>query len=69
LDEYIVRFTNNLDPNDYNNRSSVVWPEYSSEKPRLYTFPRRDAPPDVTTDDYRLEPMQYLANLSLQYPL
>lgn len=69
LDDYIVRFTNNLDPNNYTNTSSVVWPEYTSEQPQLYTFPRKDVPPNVTTDDYRLEPMRFLMNLSLAYPL
>ncbi|KIM47457.1 hypothetical protein M413DRAFT_62494 [Hebeloma cylindrosporum] len=69
LDDYLVRFTNSLDPNNYTNTSIVVWPEYTTASPQLYTFPRRDVPPNITMDDYRLEPMRFLMNLSLAYPL
>ncbi|KAF9567730.1 carotenoid ester lipase [Agrocybe pediades] len=73
LDDYIIRFTNNLDPNS--NSTSLRdretrWPEYTGENPQLLTFPVvRGLPLEITNDTYREEPMRFLMNLSLAHPL
>ncbi|KDR85818.1 hypothetical protein GALMADRAFT_84978 [Galerina marginata CBS 339.88] len=66
LDDYLVRFVNNLDPN---NGTGIAWPEYTSESPSLYTFPTLGRDPELSDDTYREAPIQYLMNLSLAYPL
>ncbi|CAA7264886.1 unnamed protein product [Cyclocybe aegerita] len=86
LDDYIIYFTYNLDPNlpDATDSTSNItlpfglgsllpgqprWPEYTTEAPRLYTFPILGDRPDISNDTYREAPMQYLMNLSLAHPL
>jgi len=70
LDDYVIRFTNNLDPNDNTSRRATHWPEYTTESPQLLTFPTLlGLPLLVTNDTYREQPMQYLMNLSLAHPL
>uniref|UniRef100_A0A8H7Y9K5 Carboxylic ester hydrolase n=1 Tax=Psilocybe cubensis TaxID=181762 RepID=A0A8H7Y9K5_PSICU len=66
LDDYLVRFVNNLDPNGPSPR--LTWPEYTTESPQLYTFPITGRP-ELSQDTYREAPMQYLMNLSLSHPL
>ncbi|KAF8167302.1 alpha beta-hydrolase [Crassisporium funariophilum] len=66
LDDYLVRFAYNLDPN---NGSGTTWPEYTAGSPQLYTFPTLGRDPDITNDTYREGPMQTLMNLSLAHPL
>ncbi|KAF8971835.1 carotenoid ester lipase [Flammula alnicola] len=72
LDDYLVQFINNLDPNLNRTRDPRLprWPEYTSQAPLLYTFPNISIfPVTLSNDTYREGPMQYLMNLSLAYPL
>ncbi|PPR02347.1 hypothetical protein CVT24_011691 [Panaeolus cyanescens] len=68
LNDYLVWFAYNLDPNDPNNGSALNWPEYTVDSPVLYLFPR-EGDPELANDTYRAEPMRLLTNLSLEYPL
>ncbi|PPR05606.1 hypothetical protein CVT26_009127 [Gymnopilus dilepis] len=70
LDDYLIQFIYNLDPNL--NNASPAWPQYTNSSPVLYTFPDFDLgkpSPEISNDTYRQEPMAYLMNLSLSYPL
>ncbi|KAF9535607.1 Alpha/Beta hydrolase protein [Crepidotus variabilis] len=67
LDDYIIRFTYNQTPG---NGTGLDWPQYTSSSPLLYNFPSgRREEPYISNDTFRLEPMRYLMNLSLAYPL
>lgn len=65
LNDYLVRFAYNLDPN---NGTGIDWPEYTVDSPVLYLFPR-EGEPELANDTYREDPMRLLMNLSLEYPL
>ncbi|KAF9478094.1 carotenoid ester lipase [Pholiota conissans] len=71
LDDNLIQFAYNLNPNlDTTNDSFPEWPEYTTEAPQLYTFPIfGGGDVEITNDTYREEPMQFLMNISLAYPL
>ncbi|KIM38333.1 hypothetical protein M413DRAFT_30177 [Hebeloma cylindrosporum] len=65
LDDHFVNFVANLDPNS---GSGPLWPQYTVASPMLYKF--IDAAAPVTApDSYRINPIQYLINLALKYPM
>ncbi|PPR03797.1 hypothetical protein CVT24_007477 [Panaeolus cyanescens] len=67
LDDYLVRFIVNHDPN---NGTGVAWPPYTVDSPQLYTFPEdADSAPILTNDTFRADAIAYLSNLTLTYPL
>lgn len=67
LNDYVIYFANNLDPNTGSGES---WPQYTTDSPRLLTFPDTESGDiSITDDTYRLEPISTLTNLSLAYPL
>ncbi|PPR05616.1 hypothetical protein CVT26_009137 [Gymnopilus dilepis] len=67
LDDHIINFAVTHDPNTGN---GVNWPEYTVQSPQAYTFPpTAGSLPIVTQDDYRKDPMEYLTNISLEYPI
>ncbi|KAF8162761.1 carotenoid ester lipase precursor [Crassisporium funariophilum] len=66
LDDYVVRFATNLDPN---NGTGVDWLPYTTQSPQIYLIPDSDLnKPLMVLDTYRDAPMKYLTNLSLAYP-
>ena len=65
MDDYIIRFAVNHDPN---NGTDPVWPQYTEASPQRYTFPLLGKPV-IALDTQRAAQMTYLTNLSLFYPL
>lgn len=68
--DYFIRFINTLDPNGSSSpRAQVKWPSYEPERPRLLTFLPEYKEPSliVTDDDFRKEPMEWIAELSKRY--
>ena len=68
MDDYVVRFAVNHDPN---NGTESKWPEYTKASPQRYIFPPlvTGGKPNVGLDTQRVEQMAFLTNLSLYYPL
>ncbi|KAH8982277.1 carotenoid ester lipase precursor [Lactarius akahatsu] len=69
LKDYIIRFTNNLDPNGKKGLG-IPWPQWNPEKPKVIIFQDGALFPIVVGDDnYRTDPLNLVANLSLLYPV
>ncbi|TFK24286.1 carotenoid ester lipase [Coprinopsis marcescibilis] len=67
LNEYVIYFANNFDPNTGN---TTTWPQYTIDSPDMLAFPpTTEGNITVIKDLYRVNPMQILTNLSLKYPL
>jgi len=68
LDDYLVRFVTNLDPD---NGTEPSWPKYDNSSKQIlwFTHDDDDTGVQVSTDDYRVPQMAYLTDLSLAYPL
>ncbi|THH21401.1 hypothetical protein EW146_g162 [Bondarzewia mesenterica] len=66
LKDFIIRFAVNLDPNS---GSTVHWPKYTPESPKLMTLLDGPVPLNITDDDYRKEAMEYGINLMLEFPM
>ncbi|GJE92631.1 carotenoid ester lipase precursor [Phanerochaete sordida] len=71
LGDYLINFVNHLDPNVGTNVGPNVtaWPQYNTRSREVLTL--LDGTPNitVTNDSYRAEPIAYLTELSLKYPL
>ncbi|KAH9040242.1 carotenoid ester lipase precursor [Lactarius hengduanensis] len=69
LKDYVIRFINNLDPNGKEGLG-VPWPQWNPEKPKVIIFQDEALFPIVVGDDnYRTDPLNLVANLSLLYPV
>lgn len=66
LTDYIINFVNNLDPNG---PTVTHWPKYTNSNPQLLTFLDGDTPRTITTDNYRVDQMNFVTNVSLRSPL
>jgi carboxylesterase type B len=66
MDDYIIRFAVNHDPN---NGTAPVWPQYTEASPQRYTFPPLGGKPTISLDTQRAAQMAFLTNLSLVYPI
>ena len=69
LRDYVIRFTNNLNPNGEKGHG-IPWPQWDPRKPKAVIF--QDSPlfPLVVGDDnYRTDPLNYVVNMSLLYPI
>ena len=68
LMNYIIWFTNNLDPNGENDL--VFWPQWDKESPKALIFQDSSFFPLMVGDDtYRIAPLQLVRNMSLLYPI
>ncbi|KAH9073439.1 alpha beta-hydrolase [Lactarius deliciosus] len=69
LRDYVIRFTSNLDPNGKKGLG-IHWPQWNPEKPKAIIF-QDDAlfPIVIGNDNYRTDPLNLVANLSLLYPV
>ncbi|KAG6829190.1 hypothetical protein H0H92_005390 [Tricholoma furcatifolium] len=65
--DYLIRFAVDLNPNP---PSSNKWPKYSTSTRKLLTFQdgliNREV---ITRDDYRSAAMEFLTNVTLEYPI
>ncbi|OCH92841.1 alpha beta-hydrolase [Obba rivulosa] len=66
LADYLVNFVNHLDPK---NQTGLEWPKYSDISPSLFTLSGQDDSISITPDNFRMDAMGLLTNLSLQFPL
>ncbi|KAK7050555.1 carboxylic ester hydrolase [Favolaschia claudopus] len=66
LTDYLINFANNLDPNG---KTVPSWPGYTTATPNMMTFLDGLIPTSITQDTYRAAGMQFLTNLTLQFPV
>ncbi|KAF9234880.1 Alpha/Beta hydrolase protein [Melanogaster broomeanus] len=66
LAAYLVRFVANLDPNG---DSDLYWPQYTTAEPNMLELLDGVIPQALTQDTYRAEAIEYLINVTLEYPL
>ncbi|OJT12974.1 Lipase 4 [Trametes pubescens] len=64
--DYLINFVNNLDPNG---KTVLSWPQYSTSAPKLLTFQDGLVPLAITQDDFRVDAMNFMTELSLKFPL
>ena len=64
--DYLINFVNHLDPNG---NTVPSWPKYTTSSPNLLTFLDGLIPITITHDDYRVDAMNLITELSLQFPL
>jgi len=75
LQDYIIRFVNHLDPNVGSNNSNqsseglIYWPSYTTKSKILLTVLDGPVPLDITKDDFRVEPIDFLIKFTLDNPL
>jgi len=67
LADYIIYFTRNLDPNG---NLQISWPKYDLRNPKALVF-QDDAifRMVVEDDNYRINPLEFVANISLLHPI
>ncbi|KAH9026413.1 carotenoid ester lipase precursor [Lactarius hengduanensis] len=69
LRDYFIRFTNNLDPNGERGLG-VPWPQWDPKKPKAAIFQDSALFPIIIGDDNdRTDALNYVANMSLLYPI
>ncbi|KAF5319917.1 hypothetical protein D9611_011051 [Ephemerocybe angulata] len=66
MQEYLIRFTNNLDPNSL---LSFTWPEYNLDTKRLLVFKDGILPLETDKDDHREAAMDALNQITLVNPV
>ncbi|KAI0823990.1 carotenoid ester lipase precursor [Trametes gibbosa] len=64
--DYLINFVNHLDPNG---NTVLSWPQYTPAAPKLLTFLDGLIPLRITNDDYRVDAMSFMTELSLKFPL
>ena len=71
LMNYIISFTNNLDPNGETGlEPRVTWPQWDPQNPKALVF--QDSllfPRKIIDDNYRTAAMEFMRNMSLLYPI
>jgi acetylcholinesterase len=69
LKDYVTRFTNNLDPNGKNGLG-IPWPKWDPRKPKAIIFQDSMLFPLIIGDDkYRPDLLNFVTNMSLNYPI
>jgi acetylcholinesterase len=69
LRDYVIRFVNFLDPNG-GTGPGVPWPRWDPRRPRVIVFQDPMLFPIVVAEDnYRTDALNFVANLSLIYPI
>ncbi|KAJ7916877.1 Alpha/Beta hydrolase protein [Mycena leptocephala] len=66
LTDYLINFATNLNPNG---GAMPNWPAYTMVTPNMMTFLDGLFPTAITQDTYRAAGIQFLTNLSLQFPV
>ncbi|KXN88427.1 Lipase 4 [Leucoagaricus sp. SymC.cos] len=67
LRDYVIRFTNNLDPNG-NGLFDFQWPKYTTANPKQLVFLDGLIPLTIQDDTYRKDQMDFLTQLTLAVP-
>ena len=69
LRDYVIRFVNHLDPNGKAG-PGIPWPQWDPRYPKAIVLQESMLFPIVIADDnYRTDPLDLVANLSLIYPI
>ncbi|KAH9966977.1 Alpha/Beta hydrolase protein [Lactifluus volemus] len=69
LRDYVIHFTNNLDPNG-DLGLGIPWPKWDPRNPKAVIFQDSTLFPVVIGDDnYRTDPLSFVGNMSLLYPI
>ena len=69
LKDYIIQFTNNLDPNGKEGLG-VPWPQWDPAEPKALIFTDHILSPLIIDNDtYRSSALDYVADLSLRHPI
>jgi acetylcholinesterase len=69
LKDYIIRFTNTLDPNGKEGLG-IPWPQWNPAKPKALVLTDSILSPLIIDDDnYRSRALDYVGNLSIRYPI
>lgn len=69
LKDYIIRFTDNLDPNGREGMG-IPWPQWDPAKPKALVLTDQMLNPLIIDDDnYRTNALNFVGNLSLKYPI
>ncbi|KAJ7258780.1 carotenoid ester lipase precursor [Mycena haematopus] len=66
LTDYLINFATNLNPNG---NTVPDWPAYTTANPNMMTFLDGLIPTTITMDTYRAAGMQFLTNLTLEFPV
>ena len=72
LTDYIIQFVATLDPNGGSNRTAIPWPRYDPAARKMLLVRELEGEDErlaIGRDDAREEAMEYVAALSLKYPL
>jgi hypothetical protein len=69
LKDYIIRFTNNLNPNGREGLG-INWPQWKPENPKALVLTDQILSPLIIDDDnYRTRALDYVGNLSIRHPI
>ena len=69
LKDYIIRFTNKLDPNGKEGLG-ITWPKWDPAQPKAVVLKDSVLSPLVIDDDnYRSRALDYVSDLSIRHPI
>jgi len=66
MEDYLIHFVNNLDPNG---NTDINWPKYTTQSPRLLTFLDGLIPLTITGDTFRKEAIDFMIKVTLSNPI
>ncbi|KAJ7713004.1 Alpha/Beta hydrolase protein [Mycena metata] len=66
LTDYLINFVTTLNPNG---KTVPNWPAYTTATPNMMTFLDGLIPTTITQDTYRAAGMQFLTNITLEFPV
>ncbi|KAI0694775.1 carotenoid ester lipase precursor [Earliella scabrosa] len=69
LTDYLINFVTHLDPNG-DSGTNTYWPKYTPSSPKMLTLlDDLFSPLTITNDNYRVDGIKLLSELSLEFPL
>ncbi|KAJ7660449.1 carotenoid ester lipase precursor [Mycena rosella] len=66
MTDYLINFATNLDPNG---KTVPNWPGYTTAAPNMMTFLDGLFPTTISQDTYRADAMNFLTQLTLEFPI
>ena len=68
MTDYLIRFAAHLNPNGNTTTSSMQWPKYTVQNPKLMTFLDGHTPLELTDDTYRAKAFELVTKFWLAHP-